>query len=61
MEKIKSKITTQFNILERSERNSTKRFGKNKGSAVQENVSYIKQRLDTIRDMKYEESRDNDR
>ena len=60
MEKIKSKITTQFNILERSERNSTKRFGKNKDSTVQQNVSYIKQRLGTIRDMKYKESRDND-
>ena len=37
-----------------------KRFAKNKDSEVQKYLSYIEQQLDTIRDMKYEESRDDD-
>ena len=54
MEEVKSKIATQFKILERSEKDSTKILARNKDSEVQKHVSYIEQRLDTIQDMKYE-------
>ena len=47
-------INTQFEILEHSERDSEKILGRNKDSEVQKHVSYIEQRLDTVRDMKYE-------
>ena len=54
MEEIKSKIATQFKILDRSEKDSTKILARSKDSEVQKHVSYINQRLDTIQDMKYE-------
>ena len=44
MEKVKSKIATQFKILEGCEKDSTKIDAKNKDSEVQKNVSYIEQR-----------------
>ena len=47
-------INTPFEILEHSERDSEKILGRNKDSEVQKHVSYIEQRLDTVRDMKYE-------
>ena len=52
MEEVKSKIATQFKILERSEKDSTKILARNKDSELQKHVS--QQRLDTIQDMKYE-------
>ena len=52
MKEVKSKIATQFKILERSEKASTKILARNKDSELQKHVS--QQRLDTIQDMKYE-------
>ena len=46
------KITTQFKILERSERDSTKIFARNKYSEEQKRISYMEQQLDTIRGIK---------
>ena len=54
MEEFKSKIATQFKILERSEKDGTKLLARNKDSEVRKHVSYIEQLLDTIKDMKYE-------
>ena len=69
IEKIKRKITTQFAILERNEekitfkittqfkileRDISKILAKNKDTELQKYASYIEQRLDTIRDKKYE-------
>ena len=48
MQEVKSKIATQFKILERSEKDSTKILPRNKDSEVQKHLSYIEQRLDTI-------------
>ena len=45
-------INTQFEILEHSERDIKKILGRNKDSEVQKHVSYIEQRLDTVRDIK---------
>ena len=53
MEKIKSKITTQFKILERKERD-TKILARNNDSEIQKHVSYVEKQLDTVRGMKYE-------
>ena len=53
MEKIKSKITTQFKILERKERD-TKILARNNDSEIQKYVSYVEKQLDTVRGMKYE-------
>ena len=53
MGEVQSKITTQFKILELSERDSTKILARNKDSEVQKHVSYIEQRLETIQDVKY--------
>ena len=44
MEKVKSKIATQFKIFEDCEKDSTKIVAKNKDSEVQKSVSYIEQR-----------------
>ena len=57
MEEIKSKINAQFEILERSERDSKKYLINkviNKDSKAQKHVSYMEQQEDTIRDMNYE-------
>ena len=54
MEEIKSKINTQFKILERSERDSIKILERNKANEVEKLVSYIEKRLDVILNMKYE-------
>ena len=54
MEEIKSKINTQFKILERSERDSIKILERNKANEVEKHVSYIEKRLDVILNMKYE-------
>ena len=54
MEEFKSKIATQFKILERSEKDGTKLLARNKDSEVRKHVSYIEQLLDTIKDMKHE-------
>ena len=54
MEEIKSKINTQFKILERSERSSIKILERNKANEVEKHVSYIEKRLDVILNMKYE-------
>ena len=62
MEEIKSQTASQFKILESSQKdskriqakNSTKINAKNRDSGVQKHVSYIEQRLETIRDMKYD-------
>ena len=56
MQGIKFKITAQFKIFKRSEKDSTKILARSKGSEVQEHVSYIKQQLQTIQDMKYQSS-----
>ena len=53
-EEIKSKRATQFKILERSEKDSTKIYARNEDSEVQKHVSYMEQQLETLRDMKYE-------
>ena len=53
MEKIKSKITTHFKILERKERD-TKILARNNDSEIQKHVSYVEKQLDTVRAMKYE-------
>ena len=45
---------TQFKILERSEKDSTKILARNKDSEVQKHVTYIEQQLDPTQDMKYE-------
>ena len=45
---------TQFKILERSEKDSTKILARNKDSEVQKHASYIEQQLDPAQDMKYE-------
>ena len=47
-------VATQFKILERSEKDSSKILARNKDSEVQKHVSYIEQRLDPTQDMKYE-------
>ena len=47
-------VDTQFKILERSEKDSTKILARNKDSEVQKHVSYIEQQLDPTQDMKYE-------
>ena len=47
-------VDTQFKILERSEKDSTKILARNKDSEVQKHVSYIEQQLDPAQDMKYE-------
>ena len=39
MEEVKSKIATQFKILERSEKDSTKILARNKDSELQKHVS----------------------
>ena len=44
MDEVKSKIATQFKILEACEKDSTKIVAKNKDSEVQKSVSYIEQR-----------------
>ena len=54
MEEIKSKINTQFKILERSERDSIKILERNKANEVEKHVSYIEKRLDVTLNMKYE-------
>ena len=54
MEEIKSKINTQFKILERSERDCAKILERKKDNEVQKHINYIEQRLDTIQDLKYE-------
>ena len=54
MEEIKSKVATQLKILERSEKDSTKIHGTNKGNEFQKHVSYMEQQLETLRNMKYE-------
>ena len=54
MEEVKYKIATQFKIVERSEKDSTKILARNKDNEAQKHVSYIEQRLETIQDMKYE-------
>ena len=51
MEEAKSKIATQFKILERCEKDSTKIIARNKDSEVQKHVSYIEQRLGTIHEV----------
>ena len=53
-EKIKSKIATQFKILESSEKDSTKIYARKEDSEVQKHVSYMEQQLESLRDMKYE-------
>ena len=50
MEKIKSKITTQFKILERKERD-TKILARNNDSEIQKHASYVEKQLDTVRGM----------
>ena len=45
---------TQFKIIERSEKDSTKILARNKDSEVQKHVTYIEQQLDPTQDMKYE-------
>ena len=47
-------VDTQFKILERSEKDSTKILARNKDSEVQKHVSYIEQQLDPTQDMRYE-------
>ena len=47
-------VDTQFKILERSEKDSTKILARNKDSEVQKHVTYIEQQLDPTQDMKYE-------
>ena len=55
IEEIKSKITTEFKVRERSERDGIKeKLARNKDSEVQKHASFIKKWLDTIWDMKYE-------
>ena len=54
MGEIKSKIATLFKLLELSQKDSTKILARHKDSEVQKRVSYIKQRLDAIQDMKYQ-------
>ena len=54
MEEVKSETATCFKILERKEKDSTKILARNKDSEVQKHISYIKQRLYTVQDMKYE-------
>ena len=55
IEEIKTKITTEFKVRERSERDGIKeKLARNKDSEVQKHASFIKKRLDTIWDMKYE-------
>ena len=54
MEETKSKINTQFKILERSERDSIKILERNKANEAEKHVGYIEKRLDVILNMKYE-------
>lgn len=49
IEEIKTKITTEFKVRERSERDGIKeKLARNKDSEVQKHASFIKKRLDTI-------------
>ena len=54
MEEIKSKIATQFKILEHSEKDITKIHARNKDSEVQKHVSYMEQQFETIEDKQYD-------
>ena len=54
IEEIKSKVNTQFKILERSERHIIKILERNKANEVEKHVSYIEQHLDVILNLKYE-------
>ena len=54
MEEAKTKVNTQFKILERSERDSIKILERNKANEVEKHVNYIEKRLDVILNMKYE-------
>ena len=54
MGEIKSKIATLFKLREPNQKDSTKILARHKDSEVQKHVSYIKQRLDAIQDMKYQ-------
>ena len=54
VEKIKSKIATQFKILQRSEQDSTKMHARNKDTELQKHVSDMGQPIKTLRDMSCE-------
>ena len=51
---IKFKIATQFKIIDRSVKESTKIHASNNDNEVQKHVSYMEQQLETIQDKKYE-------
>lgn len=54
MEELKSKINTQFKILERSERDCVRIMERKKYNEIQKHIDYMEKRLDIIQDSKYE-------